>query len=403
MTDIAIATITEDLFEEYRFYLKKRGLATATMNRYLCWLSRLMYRAVSQRLIRCNPFENVKYEKAEQKIRFLQKSDITKLMALRVIDKEAEQARRMFIFSCFTGLAIADMEHLQFGHVQTAADGQKYIRKERQKTKVEFIVPLHPIAEAIINQCKEEQPMNKERQTVKDKDNSFIFRTNCSRSVMNAKIDIVGKACGIRERLSYHMARHTFGTMSLGAGIPIESIAKMMGHTSISSTQIYAQVTDNKISEDMDRLIRKHQDRKRNKGGNRMNVNHHQTKRDRSYFEWGDNMQIIRKGKGEIAMTESELVDFFGVIWRKLNHCLQLLIKVSSLYPEERNTGEVEVFINGQLKGYAPLYPLTIIIALSYQLDSTEAHLFRKYICRELQRPAPVMEQIFLYGSGSIN
>ena len=134
-----------------------------------------------------------------------------------------------------------------------------------------------------------------------------------------------------------------------------------------------------------------------------MNVNHHQTKRDRSYFEWGDNMQIIRKGKGAIAMTESELVDFFGVIWRKLNHCLQLLIKVSSLYPEERNTGEVEVFINGQLKGYAPLYPLTIIIALSYQLDSTEAHLFRKYICRELQRPAPVMEQIFLYGSGSIN
>ena len=261
MTDIVIATITEDLFEEYRFYLKKRGLATATMNRYLCWLSRLMYRAVSQRLIRCNPFENAKYEKAEQKIRFLQKSDVAKLMALRVIDKEAEQARRMFIFSCFTGLAIADMEHLQFGHIQTAADGQKYIRKERQKTKVEFIVPLHPIAEAIINQCKEEQPMNKERQTVKDKDkdNSFIFRTNCSRSVMGKNLCIVGKACGIRERSSYHMARHTFGTMSLSAGIPIESIAKMMGHASISSTQIYAQVTDNKISEDMDRLIRKHQ------------------------------------------------------------------------------------------------------------------------------------------------
>ena len=259
MTDIAITTITEDLFEEYRFYLKKRGLAIATMNRYLCWLSRLMYRAVSQRLIRCNPFENVKYEKTEQKISFLQKTDVAKLMAMKVNDEEMEQARRMFIFAYFTGLAIADMEHLQFGHIQTAADGQKYIRKERQKTKVEFIVPLHPIAEAIINQCKEEQPMNKERQTVKDKDNSFIFRTNCSRSVMGKNLCIVGKACGVRERLSYHMARHTFGTMSLSAGIPIESIAKMMGHASISSTQIYAQVTDNKISEDMDRLIRKHQ------------------------------------------------------------------------------------------------------------------------------------------------
>ena len=134
-----------------------------------------------------------------------------------------------------------------------------------------------------------------------------------------------------------------------------------------------------------------------------MNAYHYQTKKDRSYFEWGGNMQIIRKGKGEIAMTESELVDFFGVTWRKLNYRLQLLLKISPLQPEERDAGEVEVFVNGHLRGYALLYPLTIIIALSYQLDSMEAHLFRKYICRELQRPEPVMEQIYLHGNGSIN
>ena len=134
-----------------------------------------------------------------------------------------------------------------------------------------------------------------------------------------------------------------------------------------------------------------------------MNVNHHQTKRERSYFEWGDNMQITRKGKGDIAMTESELIDFFNVTWRKLNYRLQLLLKVSPLQPDERDTGEQEVYVNGRLRGYAPLYPLTIIIALSYQLDSTEAHLFRKYLCRELQRSAPVMEQIFLHCSDSIN
>jgi len=134
-----------------------------------------------------------------------------------------------------------------------------------------------------------------------------------------------------------------------------------------------------------------------------MNAYHYQTKRDRSYFEWGDSMQIIRKGKGEIAMTESELVDFFNVTWRKLNHRLQLLLKVSPLQPDERDTGELEVFVNGHLRGYALLYPLTIIIALSYQLDSMEAHLFRKHICQELQHPTPMVEQIFLYGSGSIN
>ena len=257
LQDISISTITEDLFEEYRFFFKKRGLKGTTINNYLCWLSRLMFRAVSKRIIRCNPFEHAKYEKEEKKIRFLQKSEVAKLATMKMNDSEAELARLMFVFSCLTGQAIADMETLQYGHIQTAAGGRKYIRKERQKTKVEFVVPLHPIAEAIIRHCWEEQEGNEELQTVKEKGDSLVFPRSCSRSVMGKNLCIVGKACGIRERLSYHMARHTFGTMSLSAGIPIESIAKMMGHASISSTQIYAQVTDNKISEDMDRLIAK--------------------------------------------------------------------------------------------------------------------------------------------------
>ena len=105
LQDISIATITENLFEEYRFFLKKRGLKASTVNTNLCWLSRLMFRAVSRRIIRCNPFENAKYEKEEKRIRFLQKSDVMKLMAMSMNDKEAELARLIFIFSCFTGLA----------------------------------------------------------------------------------------------------------------------------------------------------------------------------------------------------------------------------------------------------------------------------------------------------------
>ena len=252
--DIPIGSVTDGMFEEFRFYLKKKRFAAKTVNRHLCWLSRLMYRAASKRIIRYNPFEDAIYEKEERKIRFLQKSDVAKLMTLKVNDKEAEQARQMFIFSCFTGLAIADMERLKFSHIQTAADGRRYIRKERQKTKVESVVPLHPIAETILNRLREE-----EEQAVKEKDGDLVFPRDCSRSVMNNKLSTVGLACGIRQRLSFHMARHTFGTLSLSAGIPIESIAKMMGHTSITSTQIYAQVTDKKISEDMDRLIQKQQ------------------------------------------------------------------------------------------------------------------------------------------------
>ena len=262
--DISITAITEEMFEEYRFFLKKREYAASTINRYLCWLSRLMFRAVCRRIIRCNPFENARYEKEEKKIRFLQKGNVMKLMTMRMNDREAELARLMFVFSCFTGMAIADMENLEYKHIQTAADGQRYIRKERQKTKVEFVVPLHPIAEAIINYYRKEQARNEEQQTVKEKGDSLVFQPHCSRSVMGKNLCIVGKACGIRQRLSYHVARHTFGTMCLSAGIPIESIAKMMGHASISSTQIYAQVTDKKISEDMDRLIDKYKAKDKN-------------------------------------------------------------------------------------------------------------------------------------------
>ncbi|WP_315332369.1 hypothetical protein, partial [Prevotella histicola] len=95
----------------------------------------------------------------------------------------------------------------------------------------------------------------------------------------------------------------------------------------------------------------------------------------------------------------SELVRFFGVTWRKLNHRLQTIMKSSNLYPKERVADEEEVVINGLLKGYAPLYPLSIIIALSFQLESTEAHMFRRYICQKLQESVSMITPIFLIGN----
>ena len=135
-----------------------------------------------------------------------------------------------------------------------------------------------------------------------------------------------------------------------------------------------------------------------------MNTNYKQrtmtsTENHRSYFDWGCNMQVIRKGNGEIAMTESELVRFFGVTWRKLNHRLQTIIKSCNLHLDEKVAGEEDIYANEQLKGYTPLYPLLVIIALSFQLDSTEAHLFRKYLCERLQKPASVITPIFLLGN----
>ena len=119
----------------------------------------------------------------------------------------------------------------------------------------------------------------------------------------------------------------------------------------------------------------------------------------RSYLDWSSNMQVVHKGNGDIAMTEGELARFFGVTWRKLNGRLQAIAHNPNLHPDERSTGEEDIYANKQLKGYAPLYPLSTIIALSFQLNSTEAHLFREYICERLQKPASVITPIFLFGN----
>ena len=245
--DVLLSALTIEFFEDYRFYLKREGYAPATINSHPCWLSRLMYRAVSRGTIRFNPFEEVKYEAVERKPHFLSKGDASKLLAFPLQGEGAELSRRMFLFSVFTGLAFVDLQGLRASQIETNSEGKRYIRKARQKTKVESLIPMHPIAEQILTLYTKE----------KSRGDYKIFPDTMSDWKLLRHLKAVGLACGIRTPLTWHCARHTFGTLTLEAGMPIESIAKMMGHSSIASTQIYAQVTDQKIARDMERVMQK--------------------------------------------------------------------------------------------------------------------------------------------------
>lgn len=245
--DIPITTLTMEFFDDYRIHLKRKGYALSTTKQTLFWLSRLMYRAVSQQTIRYNPFEDAKYERVERKIRCLGKMDVARILAMPLQNKEAEFVRRIFLFSVFTGLAFADVSKLRYCDIETNSAGVRYIRQYRKKTDVESITPLHPIAEQILSLFPSKDK----------KEDNPIFETSLSRIQIGTHLKAIGLACGIRQPLSFHVGRHSFGTLILEAGVPIENIAKMMGHASIASTQIYAQITDSKISRDMDRLIEK--------------------------------------------------------------------------------------------------------------------------------------------------
>jgi len=243
--EMPIDAVTEGMFEEFRFYLKKKRFTAKTVNRHLCWLCRLMYRAVSKRIIRYNPFEGATYEKVERKIRFLQKSDVAKLMALKVNDKEAEQARQMFLFSCFTGLAYIDVANLRREHL-VILDGKAWIMTRRKKTNVESNILLLDIPKAIIEKYSPST-------TPKD---GKLFPI-LSNQKMNAYLKEIADVCGLQKRLTFHLARHTFATMSLSKGVPMESVSKMLGHTNIKTTQIYARITSKKIEHDMEQLAGK--------------------------------------------------------------------------------------------------------------------------------------------------
>lgn len=242
--DIPFTEITEQFGLSYKlFLLKDMGCSTDKMNKCLCWLNRLVYIAVDREVIRVNPLEDVAYEKKNPpRLSHISRGELKQMLETPMEDPMLELARRMFIFSSLTGLAYVDIYRLYPHHISKTADNRTYIREKRGKTNVEAFIPLHPIAERILSLYN----------TTDDTKPVFPLPI---RDILWHEIHAVGNALEFKENLSHHQARHTFGTLLLSEGISIESIAKMMGHTNISSTQIYAKITDQKISEDMDRLI----------------------------------------------------------------------------------------------------------------------------------------------------
>ena len=244
MEDIAFTDITEEFGKSLKIYLKTvHNRKSSYINRCLTWLNRLIYIAIDQEVLRSNPLEDVKYEKKEPaKHRYISKNDLKRIMETPMKDERLELVRRAFIFSSLTGLAYVDMHRLYPHHIGKTAEGRLYIRKQRVKTNVEAFIPLHPIAVQLLmlyNTTDDIKP---------------VFPLPV-RDMIWYDINQIGVALGLKENLSYHQSRHSFGTLAISAGLSIESIAKIMGHANISTTQGYAQITEQKISADMDKLM----------------------------------------------------------------------------------------------------------------------------------------------------
>ena len=159
--------------------------------------------------------------------------------------KRLEQIRDVFIFACFTGLAYIDVKNLRETNVRVSFDGNLWIMTKRQKTGVQSNIPLLDVPRQIIEKYKGILP------------NGMVLPVP-SNQKMNSYLKEIGDLCEIKKNLTFHLARHTFATTTtLAKGVPIETVSKMLGHTNIKTTQIYARITDNKISQDMAVLAKK--------------------------------------------------------------------------------------------------------------------------------------------------
>ena len=245
ITDIPLREIKYQFIVNLEFFLRTEyGYSQNTTYKCMKFFKQVIYKAIRAGLITVDPFNGYKISVQRVDRGFLSEDDLKKMMEKEFASKRLEQVRDIFVFACFSGLAYIDLANLRVDNIQKMFDGRLWIVTHRQKTNTKVTVPLLPPAIKILKKYEG-----------KYLDGQLLpIITN---QKLNCYLKEIADICGIEKNLTFHLARHTFATtMTLGKGVPIESVSKMLGHTNIQTTQIYARITNEKISHDMENLAK---------------------------------------------------------------------------------------------------------------------------------------------------
>ena len=228
-TDMSMLELTPDFIKEFAAYLTaERGLKNATIWLNCMWLKGVVMRAHYNGLIPRNPFAQFHISPNVKEQEYLTEDEIKRIMAHEFDNPTLALVRDLFIFACFTALSFVDMKELTTDEI-VEVNGEKWILSKRHKTNVPFQVKLLDIPLQIIERYK----YLSEDKLVFGKIN---YWTMCK------QLKKVMAECGIEKQISYHCARHTFGTLALSKGMPIESVSRVLGHTNIVTTHLQVQL-----------------------------------------------------------------------------------------------------------------------------------------------------------------
>ncbi len=237
--------ITYTFLKDFEVYLREKGNGINTVAKHLRQLRTLVNEAINQGYIHADayPFRKFKIKQEKGRHEFLTPDELRKMENLEVNDRKLRHVLDAFLFCCYVGLRFSDFCQLKQSNF-IKVNGKKWLHFKSIKTGIELRLPLHLLFEG-------------KALSILDRYNIAEFASLGSNSEVNKALSVIVGIARIKKHVTYHTARHTCATLLIHQGVPITTVQKLLGHTSVKTTEIYSEILSNTIVRDLKAVKRK--------------------------------------------------------------------------------------------------------------------------------------------------
>ncbi|CDB97419.1 tyrosine type site-specific recombinase [Bacteroides sp. CAG:443] len=246
--DIPLPEINQEFVRDFEFFLKtEKSCQNNSALKHIKNFRKVIRIAIGNDWIKRDPFFGLRFKAEEVNVDFLSNDELKRIRQKKITIPRLERIRDIFVFCCFTGLAFVDVSQLTAEDLIKDAQGNMWIRKMRQKTKEMCNIPLLSAAKEILEKYKDFASTNAKG----------LLLPVSSNQKTNAYLKEIADICGIKKKLTTHVARHTAATVVFLANrVSMENVAKILGHANLNMTRHYAKVLDQSILNDMENVER---------------------------------------------------------------------------------------------------------------------------------------------------
>jgi site-specific recombinase XerD len=240
-----VSGIDVDFINKFSNFLRKeKQNGQNSVTSLLSVLRTVLKIAIESGVIQKNPFDSIHFKRKPVNREYLSIEELGQMEKVSGLKPDLELARDLFLFACYTGLAYSDIKELKKGHINIDHDGSKFIHKARYKTEIMSLIPVLPTAEKILLKYSIDADFR-----------NFRWKVPYN-SKLNGKLKEVALLANIDKKIFMHLGRHTFATtITLSNGISLETVSKMLGHSTIKHTQEYAKITGSKVKNEMSKIM----------------------------------------------------------------------------------------------------------------------------------------------------